>query len=170
MKPVFDHEKLEVYQIELQFISWASKLMAEVMASGVPKVAETCDHLDRASLSALFNTAEGNGKRQRQVRVRYFDDARGSVMECAACLDALVAKGATTQERILEGKDMLVREYSMLTKLVQRFSDDECVHEDEAEYGGRARREAVENEDEGRGRLGKRGSRGRGTRTRDEDD
>ncbi|MBM4040119.1 MAG: four helix bundle protein [Planctomycetes bacterium] len=169
---MFDHEKLQVYQLELQFITWATKLMAEVMASGVPRVAETCDHLDRASLSALFNTAEGNGKRRRQVRVRYFDDARGSVMECASCLDALVAKGATTQERIIEGKDMLVREYSMLTRLVQRFSDDECVHEDEVAYGGRTVVEGSENEDEGRGRgrLGKRGSRGRGTRTRDEDE
>jgi len=148
---MFDHEKLEVYQLELQFITWATKPMAEVMASGAARVADTCDHLDRASASALFNTAEGNGKRQRQVRVRYFDDARGSVMECASCLDALVAKGATTHEGILEGKEMLVREYSMLTKLVQRSSDDESVHEDEVGYGAGA--EGIEDEDEGRGRL-----------------
>ena len=152
MKPMFDHEKLEVYQLELRFIAWATKLIEEMMASGAPRVAETCDHLDRASISALFNTAEGNGKRQRQVRVRYFDDARASVMECAACLDALVAKGAATEERILEGKEMLVREYSMLTKLVQRFSDDDSVREAEAEYGARDATEGIEDEDEGRGR------------------
>ena len=134
MRPMFDHEKVEVYQPELQFIAWATKLIAEVTASGAPRVADACDHLDRAGLSAVFNAAEGNGKRQRQVRERYFDDARGSVMECASCLDALVAKGATTHERILDGKDMLVREYSMLTRLVQRLSDDECVREDEIEY------------------------------------
>jgi len=153
MAVMFDHEKLEVYQLELKFVSWAAKLIAEVMASGAPRVAETCDHLDRGSLSALFNTAEGNGKRQRQVRARYFDDARGSVMECASCLDALVAKGASTEERVREGKEMLVRIYSMLTKLVQRYSPDEAVQEAEADYGAPASDGAqIEDEDEGRGR------------------
>jgi len=152
MVPTFDHEKLEVYQLELRFISWATELIAEVMASDAPRLAETCDHLDRASLSALFNTAEGNGKRQRQVRVRHFDDARGSVMECAACLDALVAKGSATVERIREGEQMLVRSYSMLTRRVQRFSPDDAVHEDEAAYGVMSVEERSEDEDEGRGR------------------
>src|SRR5262245_59369261 len=90
----FDHEKLDVYQLALEFISWATALMAEVKQDRGNRVTEVCDHLDRASLSVLFNTAEGNGKRRRQIRAKFFDDARGSGAECGACLDALVAKGA----------------------------------------------------------------------------
>ena len=60
----FDHEKLGVYQLELQFISWVATLIEEVKASAESKVREVCNHLDRASLSALFNTEEANGKRQ----------------------------------------------------------------------------------------------------------
>jgi four helix bundle protein len=54
---------------------------------------ELIEQLDRASLSVLLNTAEGNGKRQGQ-RAKFFDDARGSAFECAACLDASVASAS----------------------------------------------------------------------------
>jgi four helix bundle protein len=111
---MFDHEKLDVYQLELRFIAWVTDLLEEVCGKPVGKTAEVCDQLDRASLSSLLNTAEGNGKRQRQIRAKFFDDARGSATECAACLDALVAKRAVKEERIYEGKTILVRIVSML--------------------------------------------------------
>jgi four helix bundle protein len=118
---MFDHEKLDVYQLELLFITWVTELLEEVSNSAKGKTAEVCDQLDRASLSALLNTAEGNGKRQRLVRAKFFDDARGSATECAGCLDALVAKRAVTEERILDGKRILVRIVSILCVLVDRF-------------------------------------------------
>ena len=68
--PMFDHEKLDVYQLELQFITWVTDLLEEVSKSAKSKTAEVCDQLDRASLSALLNTAEGNGKRQRSAAPR----------------------------------------------------------------------------------------------------
>ncbi|MGV3723532.1 MAG: four helix bundle protein [Actinomycetota bacterium] len=119
---MFDHEKLDVYQLELAFLGWVTALLDELKAE--PRTREVRDQLDRASLSSLLNTAEGNGKRQKQVRARFFDDARGSATECAACLDALVAKKACGVERIKPGKEMLVRIAQMLTKLVQLYSSD----------------------------------------------
>lgn len=95
---------------------------------------EVCNHLDRASLSALFNTAEGNGKRQSKLRARFFDDARGSAAECASCLDALVAKNVCTDDRIDDGKELLLRIVSMLTKLIMRFSPSSEVREEAARY------------------------------------
>src|SRR5262249_62307877 len=58
-------------------------------------------------------------------RAKFFDDARGSAIECAACLDASVAKGLAFLERIQPGKEMLVRIVAMLTKLVERFDPDQ---------------------------------------------
>jgi len=130
----FDHEKLEVYQLELEFVSWSTNLIAAVKQSAVHAVREPCDHLDRASLSILFNTAEGNGKRQMRTRAKYFDIARGSATECAACLDALVAKKVCMAEDIADGKKLLVRIVSMLTKLIQRFEHTQRVQEDAADY------------------------------------
>jgi len=129
-----DHEKLDVYQLELQFVSWATALLDEVRRAEERQVREVCDHLDRASLSVLFNTAEGNGKRRRNTRGKFFDDARGSATECAARLDALVAKAICTHERVQDGKQMLVRIVSMLSKLVQLFSSANGVREDSEDY------------------------------------
>jgi four helix bundle protein len=138
----FDHEKLDVYRLELKFLAWASVLIDELREGHGAKVREECDHLNRASLSSVFNTAEGNGKRQRRTRAKFFDDARGSSTECAACLDALIAKGFCSAARIADRKAMLLRIVSMLTKLVERFSGPASVREECEAYG------AIEDEEE----------------------
>lgn len=119
----FDHEKLEVYQLELRFIAWLTDFFAEIQSCKVPRLAEVLDQLDRASLSSLLNTAEGNGRRASQQRVKFFDDARGSSTECAACLDALVAKKACGPERVSEGKKILISVISILSALILKFED-----------------------------------------------
>ena len=84
MDPMFDHEKLDVYSLELEFVRWLTEFFDEVSDSRAAQRRELIDQLDRASMSVLFNTAEGNGKRQGRQRAKYFDDARGSALECAA--------------------------------------------------------------------------------------
>src|ERR1035441_9436398 len=134
-RTMFDHEKLDVYHLELKFIGWVTPFLEEVSQTAAGKTSEVRDQLDRASLSALLNTAEGNGKRQRQVRAKFFDDARGSATECAACLDALVAKRVVSPERIVAGKDLLLKIVSMLSGLVNRFDGSgDVLREDSPEY------------------------------------
>jgi hypothetical protein len=60
---------------------------------------------------------------------KFFDDARGSGTECAACLDALVAKRACEAPRVEQGKALQVRLVSMLSRLVDRFSPPAQVRE-----------------------------------------
>jgi four helix bundle protein len=122
---VFDHEKLNVYQVQLQVVGWVDQLLDEVRRKAPGKTREVRNHLDRASLSVLLNIAQGNGRRQRRTRAKSFDDARGETSESAACLDALVAKQVCGKERVREGKELLERVYAMLTKLIDRFESDE---------------------------------------------
>jgi len=129
---VFDHEKLDAYQLESRFIAWVTPLLDEVSAKA--RTREVCDQLDRASLSALLNSAEGNGKRQRPVRAKFFDAARGSATECAACLDAMVAKQAASTERMRDGKQLLLRIVSTLTGLIERFETPGQLREEPVEY------------------------------------
>ena len=136
MNSKFDHEKLDVYQLELRFIEWVTPLLEEALQTGRAKAREVCDQLDRASLSSLLNTAEGNGRRQRQTRARFFDDARGSATECAACLDAIVAKGIVRPERIEPGKEILVRIVSILCRLVDRFDTESSLHDEAGPSSG----------------------------------
>jgi len=136
VRTYFDHENLDVYQLELRFVTWVTSLLAKIKQCPTSaRIAEVSDQLDRASLSALLNTAEGNGRRQRQTRAKFFDDARGSVTECAACLDALVAKATCTKGEVEEGKEILLRIASMLTKLIALFdsSSSTVVREESPE-------------------------------------
>jgi len=118
MRTYFDHEKLQVYQEAIQFISWSSKL-----SSGIQNRIAAKDQLDRAATSIALNIAEGNGKFAIKDRCRYLEIARGSAFECAACLDVMVAKGIIKPEDILLGKEQLLRIVSMLVKLIQSLTN-----------------------------------------------
>src|SRR5438067_7576573 len=108
MRTYFDYEKLDVYHLELRFITWVTTLLAKIKQRRPDaRITDVLDQLDRASLSALLNTAEGNGRRQRRTRAKFFDDARGSAGECAACLDAPVAKNVCAAEEIDERQTAL---------------------------------------------------------------
>jgi four helix bundle protein len=144
---MFDHEKLDVYQLELKFLGWATEFLVELADNPSPvNKRELTDQLDRASLSALLNTAEGNGRRQGKQRAKFFDDARGLAIESAACLDASVAKKLSSVDRVQSGKEMLVRIVSMLSKLVERF-DPELYRVREAE-GTLGDAKTIEDDDE----------------------
>ena len=113
----FSHEKLEVYRDAVGFIAWLSGLL-----EGATRVGEVKDQLDRASTSIPLNIAEGNGKYAPRDRCRFFDIAHGSALECAACLDVLVAKAKLTPDQIRPGKQRLQRIVQMLVGLIKRNS------------------------------------------------
>ena len=113
----FDHEKLEVYQIAIEFVAWCEPILVE--CSG--KAASAKKHLDEASSSIANNVAEGNGKWSSKDRSRFFEIARGSALECASCLDVLVAKGRLNPERVIPGKKMLRSVVNLLTRMIQNL-------------------------------------------------
>ena len=43
---LFDHEKLEVYQLELQFLTWVTGLPNELRKKRNPALREVIDQLD----------------------------------------------------------------------------------------------------------------------------
>jgi four helix bundle protein len=116
-QPVFDHERLDVYRISVEFLAWVGELIDEGPLKSVRMTA--VKHLDDSARSILANIAEGNGKRSRTDRCRFFDISRGSALECAACLDVLVARKRLDTARASVGKAMLVRVVSMLSKLIE---------------------------------------------------
>lgn len=115
-KASFDHEKLRVYQEALRFVAFVEPIIAELASKLAAR-----DQLDRASTSIVLNIAEGNGKRSRVDRCRYFDIARGSALECAACLDVLLIKQQLDHARASQGKEILVGIVSMLVGLLETF-------------------------------------------------
>ena len=130
MSASFDHEKLEVYQESLVFCGWVGQFLDTISAKAAAK-----DQLDRASTSIPLNIAEGNGKFSRRDRARFFEIARGSALECAACLDVLVVRRLAFESQIEGGKERLVHVVRMLMGLLRRFSESPAmIREDDGDY------------------------------------
>ena len=122
MKIYFDHEKLDVYQEAIAFCGWVGEFLTAISAKAAAK-----DQLDRASTSIPLNVAEGNGKFSDKDRARFLEMARGSALECAACL--------ASEEQVVPAKEQLVRIVQMLIGLLRRFSERAGVlREEEPAY------------------------------------
>src|SRR5215475_803192 len=117
MKIYFDHEKLDVYRESIAFCGWVGEFLGAISAKAAAK-----DQLDRASTSIALNIAEGNGKFSSKDRARFFEMARGSALECAACLDVLLVRKLAVEEHVIPAKEQLARIVQMLIGLLRKFS------------------------------------------------
>ncbi|KAA3610430.1 MAG: four helix bundle protein [Calditrichaeota bacterium] len=126
-KHLFDHEKLNVYQEALKFISWWSNLKKEKElknpVNGQP---------DRSSESIVLNIAEGNGRYTAKDKCRFFDISRASALETSSALDILVAQEKLSENDIIEGKIILKNVVSMLIGLIK--SKTNRVYDIEEQY------------------------------------
>jgi four helix bundle protein len=124
MSRQFDHEKLTVYQRSIDFVAWADNLLETL-----PRTLAVSKQLDRASTSIPLNIAEGNGKFTDSDRCRFFDNARGSALECAAALDVIVAKKRATMTDVAEGRELLIDIVSLLVGLIRSNSKNRVFEE-----------------------------------------
>jgi four helix bundle protein len=127
MAQPFGHEKLIVYQKGRRFVTLRGALL-----DGLTRRAAACDHLDRAAESILVNIAHASNTWSPKERIVYLGHANGSALECAACLDVLVAKAMLTSEDIRSGKSLLAEIVSMLITMRKTAANRAC--EDRASY------------------------------------
>lgn len=123
----FSHEKLIVYQQALNFVEFTDKVLNESWLN-----LNVYQQLDKASTSIPLNIAEGTGRFTNKDKSHYYDIARGSALECSACLDVLLKKKIITEQLANEGKKILVEIVSMLIALIKSISDR--VYEEKIEY------------------------------------
>jgi hypothetical protein len=107
MKIYFDHEKLDVYQESIDFCGWVGDFLGKISAKDAAK-----DH-----------------------RARFLEMARGSALECAACLDVLQVRKLAAEEQVAEQKERLSRIVQMLIGLLRKFSERaDVLREGEPKY------------------------------------
>jgi four helix bundle protein len=110
---MFDHERLDVYRLALEF---DEKLAGLGACKGH---AALKDQLDRASGGVLACIAEGAGRRSQPDKRRFYGMARGSATECAAHLDALKNRRLISAELYGTCRDLLLRVVAMLSRLTE---------------------------------------------------
>ena len=131
MTPYFDHEKLDVYRNSIAFCAWVGDFLPAIAAKTSAK-----DQLDRASTSIPLNIAEGNGKFSARDRARFLEMARGSALECAACLNVVVARKLASSDQVADAKAQLATIVRMMMGLLKRFSERAGVlREEDGSYG-----------------------------------
>ena len=109
---MFNFRRLDVYGCAISFFKFSIPL-TERTPAGYHSLA---DQFRRAAISIPLNIAAGSGRFDKDER-RYFSIARGSALECAATMDVLEALGTPSAEEATEGRELLERIVSMLTKL-----------------------------------------------------
>jgi len=123
----FGHEKLIVYQKGMRFAAMRSALL-----DGLARRVAACDHLDRGAESILVNIAHASNTWSPKERIVYLGHANGSALECAACLDVLVAKARLAAEEVYPGKSLLAEIVSILITMRKTAANRVC--EDHARY------------------------------------
>jgi len=109
-----NHEKLECYR---QLLSIAEEVARRV--TRWPKGhGDLIDQLRRATVSAVLNLSEGNGKQKRGLeRRRFFRISLGSIAEVAAALDLAAAFGLIDNAELSSLKSRLRLAYVQVRAL-----------------------------------------------------
>ena len=112
----FDHERLDVYRVAIDFIVLANDV-AERLPRGRAYVA---DQLQRAGTSISLNIAEGAGEFSSKEKARFYRMAKRSATECAAILDVCSKLELAEKDAVNTGRELLLRIVAMLTQIVRR--------------------------------------------------
>jgi four helix bundle protein len=111
----FDHEKLDVYRVAIEFVESANAIIQQLPKGN----ANLADQLHRASTSIILNIAEGTGEFAKNERNRFYRIARRSATECAGIFDICQKLHLLEEKTLSPARELLLRIVSMLTKMVK---------------------------------------------------
>ena len=109
------HTKLEVFQVSKKFVSECykqTKLFPPEEKYGM------IQQIRRAALSVHLNIAEGCSRKSEVERKRFYEIARGSIIEIDAALDIAVGLSYTTKEKLTETGTLMLSSFRMISKMM----------------------------------------------------
>jgi four helix bundle protein len=112
----FDHEKLDVYGVAIEFVTAAYSIAGSANRS--EPQGDVADQLRRASTSILLNLAEGAGEYAPREKARFYRLSKRSATECAALVEVYRRLALVDGEVADRARATLLRIVSMLIRLV----------------------------------------------------
>jgi four helix bundle protein len=118
---MFDHERLNVYHVAIDFLAVADSVV------GAFPVGRSYlgDQLHRAATSIVLNIAEGAGEFSKNEKARFYRMALRSATECAAIVDVCRHLHLVAEKDLLAGREMLLRVVAMLVGLVRKVGESQ---------------------------------------------
>lgn len=111
-----NHQKLAVYTVSRQFVR-----ECYFVTKGFPAEEKfgIISQIRRAALSVHLNIAEGSSRRSEAERKRYYEIARGSIIEIDAALDAAEDLEYVQQSNLRTLGEAMIACFRMLTGLIK---------------------------------------------------
>jgi four helix bundle protein len=138
---VFDHEKLDVYRLSMDFLVFADRVAHQLDGRRY----YMANQLRRAAFSICLNIAEGAGEFSRPEKRRFYRLGRRSAVECAAilrCCERLKIQLPADTPANLETLARIIAMLTALTKMPARPTPSPSPSPSPSPKNTRARRPA----------------------------
>ena len=109
------HTKLDVFKISKEFVLSCYK---ETRTFPSEERFAMIQQIRRAALSVHLNVAEGCSRKSLAERKRFYEIARGSVIEIDTAFDIALNLGYTSKEKLADLGVLLVRSIQLISKMI----------------------------------------------------
>jgi four helix bundle protein len=109
------HTKLDVFQISKAFVLACYKETKDFPSD---ERFGMISQIRRAALSVHLNVAEGCSRKSLTERKRFYEIARGSIIEIDTALDIAVELNYTSKQKLEELGGFMIRSFQMISKLI----------------------------------------------------
>jgi four helix bundle protein len=110
-----NHQKLDIYEASKQFVLECYRLTKSLP---IEEKFGMITQIRRAALSVHLNIAEGSSRKSESERKRYYEIARGSVIEIDAALDIAASLQYIDGSKTESLGESMIRHFKILTGLI----------------------------------------------------
>ena len=109
------HTTFDIYKLCLQLL-----IECYVLANRLPKseIFNLIQQIRRAAVSVRLNIAEGSSRKSPAERKRFYEIARGSLIEIDCAIDICVSLKYLTAEEVQKAGSLIIRCYGMISKMI----------------------------------------------------
>ena len=115
-----NHQKLDIYTVSKKFVLECYKLTKQLPAE---EKFGMISQIRRAALLVHLNIAEGASRKSETERKRYYEIARGSVIEIDAALDIANELKYLTSLTSKEMGELMIKCFKILTGMIESKID-----------------------------------------------
>lgn len=111
-----NHKNLEAYKVSRELLIACYDISKSLPSDERYNLTQ---QIRRAALSVKLNIAEGSSRKSETERKRYYEIARGSIIEIDAAIESAFDLDYTTKEKIEPLSKILNKSFSLLSGLLK---------------------------------------------------